>query len=67
MKNFEQKQLNLVELSDYELIKFDGGFILYYAAAATVLARMANGWKEWKYKSGLTLDEVKRQGKPGEQ
>jgi hypothetical protein len=31
------------------------------AAAATVLGRSANGWIEWKYKSGKTLDEVKRQ------
>jgi len=31
------------------------------AAAAAVLARRANGWKEWKYKDGKTLDEVKRQ------
>lgn len=30
------------------------------AAAATVLARRSNGWKEWKYKNGKTLDEVKR-------
>lgn len=33
------------------------------AAAATVLARHANGWLEWKYPDGRTLDEVKRQGK----
>jgi hypothetical protein len=31
------------------------------AAAAAVLARSANGWAEWKYKNGKTLDEVKRQ------
>ncbi len=30
-------------------------------AAAVVLARTANGWREWKYKDGKTLDEVKRQ------
>jgi hypothetical protein len=29
-------------------------------AAATVLGRSSNGWKEWKYKNGKTLDEVKR-------
>ncbi len=29
-------------------------------AAAVVLARRANGWIEWKYKNGKTLDEVKR-------
>ena len=33
------------------------------AAAAVVLARRANGWIEWKYKNGKTLDEVKRQNK----
>ena len=31
------------------------------ASAAVVLARRANGWIEWKYKDGKTLDEVKRQ------
>ena len=31
------------------------------AAAGAVLARRANGWIEWKYKNGKTLDEVKRQ------
>ena len=31
------------------------------AAANVVLARHANGWKEWKYENGKTLDEVKRQ------
>lgn len=31
------------------------------AAAASVLARRSNGWVEWKYKDGKTLDKVKRQ------
>jgi Domain of unknown function (DUF4357) len=31
------------------------------ASAAVVLARRANGWMEWKFKDGKTLDEVKRQ------
>jgi len=31
-------------------------------AAAVVLGRRANGWTEWKYKDGKTLDQVKRQG-----
>ena len=31
-------------------------------AAGVVLARRANGWTEWKYEDGKTLDEVKRQG-----
>lgn len=30
------------------------------ASAAVVLARRANGWIEWKFKDGKTLDEVKR-------
>lgn len=30
------------------------------SAAAIVLGRSANGWREWKYKNGKTLDEVKR-------
>jgi hypothetical protein len=30
------------------------------AAAGAVLARRANGWIEWKYKNGKSLDEVKR-------
>lgn len=30
-------------------------------AAAVVLAREANGWTEWKYEDGKTLDEVHRQ------
>jgi len=30
------------------------------AAAVAVLGRSANGWTEWKYRDGKTLDEVKR-------
>lgn len=30
-------------------------------AAGVVLGRKANGWIEWKYSDGKTLDEVKRQ------
>ena len=30
------------------------------AAAGTILARRANGWKEWKDKTGKTIDELKR-------
>lgn len=30
-------------------------------AAGFVLGRSANGWREWKTKSGTTLDELKRQ------
>jgi len=37
------------------------------AAAVTVLGRNANGWTEWKYEDGRTLDEVVRQGQSLEQ
>jgi hypothetical protein len=30
-------------------------------AAGVVLGREANGWNEWKYEDGRTLDEVHRQ------
>lgn len=36
------------------------------AAAVGVLARNANGWLEWKYSDGRTLDEVKRPGGDGD-
>jgi hypothetical protein len=35
------------------------------AAAVVVLARNANGWREWKYTDGRTLDQVKRGGGDG--
>ncbi len=31
------------------------------AASGCILARRSNGWVEWKYKNGKTLDEAKRQ------
>lgn len=31
------------------------------SAAASVLGRQANGWKEWKNSDGKTLDEIERQ------
>lgn len=49
-----QKEGVLVFTSDYI-------FSSPTAAAVVVLARRANGWIEWKYKDGRTLDEVKRQ------
>jgi len=30
------------------------------AAAGAILARKANGWREWKDKAGATLDALKR-------
>ena len=52
-------------VQDVNLYKFTSDHIFSSpsAAAVTVLARRANGWTEWKYKNGKTLDEVKRQGK----
>ncbi len=49
---------------DGNVLRFakDHAFSSPSAAAAAVLARRANGWIEWKYPDGRTLDEVKRQG-----
>ena len=33
------------------------------AASGTVLARSSNGWVDWKYKNGKTLDDVHRKNK----
>lgn len=51
-----------VLVKDDDVYKFteDHIFSSPSAAAAVVLARQANGWTEWKYKDGKTLDEVKR-------
>lgn len=52
-------------IQDGNIYKFttDHIFSSPSAAAATVLARRANGWREWKYVNGMTLDEVKRKGR----
>ena len=58
---------NLIE--DGTLVEKDGVLVFTKdhifsspsASAATILARRANGWREWKFKDGRTLDEVKRQ------
>ncbi|MCP4612646.1 MAG: GIY-YIG nuclease family protein [Planctomycetes bacterium] len=42
------------------VFKSDYVFSSPTAAADTVLGRSANGWTEWKYQDGKTLDEVKR-------
>ncbi len=51
----------LVQLDN--VFKFDSDYIFSSpsSAAAVVLGRRANGWTEWKYKDGRTLDEVIRQ------
>jgi hypothetical protein len=33
------------------------------AASGTILARSSNGWVDWKYKSGKTLDDIHRKQK----
>nr|WP_321466413.1 GIY-YIG nuclease family protein [uncultured Desulfobulbus sp.] len=48
---------------DGDVLKFTSNYIFSSpsGAAGTVLGRNANGWIEWKYQDGKTLDEVKRQ------
>lgn len=45
------------------ILVFTGDYIFSSpsAASSVVLARASNGWVEWKYKDGRTLDFVKRQ------
>ena len=52
----------LVEKDGVLVFTSDHVFSSPSASAAVVLARRANGWIEWKYKDGRTLDEVKRKG-----
>ncbi len=61
--NMRQKLVNkgvLTENGNTYLFEEDQIFKSPSAAAACVLARRANGWKEWKDKNGKTLDELKR-------
>lgn len=53
----------LVKRGDVYEFQTDYIFSSPSAAAAVVLARRANGWTEWKYENGKTLDEVIRQNK----
>ena len=48
------KEGTIYKFSDDQIFKSPS------AAAATVLARRANGWIEWKDEKGKTLDELKR-------
>lgn len=50
----------LIEENGVLLFQSDYIFNSPSAAAATVLGRSANGWTEWKYTNGKTLDDVKR-------
>lgn len=50
-------------IQDVNLLKFTSNYIFSSpsGAAGVVLGRNANGWIEWKFQDGKTLDEVKRQ------
>jgi Domain of unknown function (DUF4357) len=52
----------ILEVVDNETLRFTKNHVFPSPsqAAAIVLARSANGWLEWKYPDGRTLDEVKR-------
>lgn len=54
----------ILEIVDEHALRFtkDQIFPSPSQAAAVVLARNANGWMEWKYPDGRTLDDVKRKG-----
>ena len=52
----------LIESNEVYKFTVDHIFSSPSTAAGVILARSANGWQEWKYKDGRTLDEVKRQG-----
>lgn len=51
----------LIEKDGVLIFTSDYVFSSPSGSAVVVLARRANGWLEWKYKDGKTLDEVKRQ------
>lgn len=54
-------------VSDGSVLKFTSNHLFSSpsGAAGVVLGRNANGWIEWKYPDGKTLDEVKRQDGDG--
>ena len=54
------------------VLKEEGGLLVFQtdyifkspsASAAVILARHANGWTEWKNKSGKNIDTLKRKNK----
>lgn len=57
----------LEETDTYLTLGTDHIFKTPSAAACFVLGRSANGWTEWKYKDGRTLDEVKRSKPEGQE
>lgn len=58
-KELIEKEILIDNVDTYKFVK-DYIFTSPSTAAAVVLGRSANGWSEWKYKDGKTLDEVKR-------
>ena len=57
------------KLIEDQILKEENGLLVFQtdhifnspsAAAGAILARRANGWKEWKDKAGKTIDELKR-------
>ncbi|NQT96241.1 MAG: GIY-YIG nuclease family protein [Candidatus Marinimicrobia bacterium] len=63
VKNWRQKLIDdsiLILHGKLFIFQVDHIFSSPSTAAAVVLARRANGWTEWKFKDGKTLDEVKR-------
>ncbi len=61
MRNDLKEAGVLVEKDGVWIFTKDHIFSSPSASAAVILARRANGWIEWKFKDGKTLDEVKRQ------
>lgn len=64
LMNLRKRLLNsgiLAKEKETLVFKSDYLFGSPSAAAGAVLGRRSNGWIDWKYKNGKTLDEVKRQ------
>ena len=61
MRNDLKESGVLIEKDGVLVFASDYIFSSPSASAAVVLARRANGWIEWKFKDGKTLDAVKRQ------
>ena len=64
MTRYQMVDHGILEIVDDATLRFtkDQVFPSPSQAAAVVLGRNANGWTEWKYPDGRTLDEVKRKG-----
>lgn len=63
VRNMRSKLINSgILVKEEEIYVFSSNYIFSSpsAAAATILARRANGWREWRDKNGKTLDELKR-------